>query len=75
MRLDSHHWGNKKISIKNLIVMTNTKPQGEFQYVKILTLNELIGYIQYFKPLLSGEETQRIAEFLLRTNGRKFYSL
>jgi hypothetical protein len=75
MRLDSHHWGNKKISIKNLIVMTNTKPQGEFQYVKILTLNELIGYIQYFKPLSSGEETQRIAEFLLRINGRKFYSL
>ena len=53
LRLDRHHWGDKKISIKNLIVMTNTKPQEEFQFVKILTLYELLGYINYFKPTFS----------------------
>jgi len=71
LRLDKHHWGDKKISIKNLIVLTNTKPKEEFQYVKILTLNELLGYINYFKPTFSGIETQRIAEFLLKINDRK----
>lgn len=71
LRLNKHHWGEKKISIKNLIVLTNTKPKEEFQYVKILTLNELLGYINYFKPTFSSIETQRIAEFLLKVNNEK----
>lgn len=71
LRLDRHHWGDKKISIKNLIVMTNAKPQEEFQHVKILTLNELLGYINYFKPIFSFNETQKIADFLLHLNGKK----
>ena len=71
MRLDRHHWGDKKISIKNLIVMTNTKPQEEFQHVKILTLNELLGYINYFKPIFSINETQKIADFILNINEQK----
>jgi hypothetical protein len=71
LRLDKHHWGDKNISIKNLIVLTNTKPKEEFQYVKILTLNELLGYINYFKPIFSSIETQRIAEFLLKINEQK----
>jgi hypothetical protein len=71
LRLDRHHWGDKKISIKNLIVMTNTKPQEEFQYVKVLTLNELLGYINYFRPTFSINEPQRIADFILRINEQK----
>ena len=71
LRLDRHHWGDKKISIKNLIVMTNTKPREEFQYVKVLNLNELLGYINYFKPTFSISETQRIADFILCINEQK----
>jgi hypothetical protein len=71
LRLDRHHWGDKKISIKNLIVMTNTKPKEEFQFVKILILNELLGYINYFKPTFSINETQRIADFILKINEQK----
>lgn len=66
--LDKHHWGDKKISIKNLIVLTNSKPKQEFQYVKVLTLNELLSYINYFKPIFSNLETRRIANFLLSVN-------
>lgn len=69
--LDKHHWGDRKIAIKSLIVMTNKKPQEEFQYVKVLTLNELPGYINYFKPTFSFNETQRIAGFLLNINEQK----
>lgn len=71
LRLDKHHWGDKKIPIKNLIVLTSTKPKEEFQYVKILTLNELLGYINYFKPIFSSIETQRIADFILNVNDLK----
>ncbi len=69
--LDEHHWGNKKIPIKNVIVLMNIKPQEEFQHVKIVTLNELIGYINYFRPKLSKVETQKIAEYILMLNKQK----
>lgn len=68
LRLDKHHWGDKKTPIKNLIVLTKTKPIEEFQYVKILTTNELINYLNYFKPIFSSSETKKIAEFILHLN-------
>lgn len=71
LNLDKHHWGDKKLSIRNLIVLTNTKPKEEFQYVKILTLSELPGYIKYFKPIFSYAETQRITDLLLNINNKK----
>ncbi|MBN9285606.1 MULTISPECIES: nuclease-related domain-containing protein [unclassified Flavobacterium] len=69
LHLNSHHWGDKKIPIKNLIVLINTKPQEEFQYVKIVTVNELLNYVNHFKPIFSSAETKRIAEMILRING------
>lgn len=74
LHLDKHHWGDKKISVRNLLVLTNTKPKEEFQYVKTLTLKELLRYINYFKPIFSSIETQRIADFLLKTNNQKTIS-
>lgn len=69
--LDRHHWGDKKVSVKNLIVLVNSKPKEEFQYVKVLGLNELLSYISYFKRTYSDAEVQRIAEFLLQVNEKK----
>ena len=63
--LGQHHWGDRKIPIKNLIVLINHKPTEEFQHVKVLTLNELLGYIGYFKPSLSNKETKEIAKYLI----------
>jgi len=63
--LNKHHWGERKIPIRNLIVMINHKPIEEFEHVKVLTLNELIGYVRYFKPCFSISETKMIADYLL----------
>ncbi len=71
LRLETHHFGDKKISIKSLIVFTNTKPKEEFQFVKILTLNQLLGYVGYFEPIFSSHETKRIADLLIRMNDQK----
>jgi len=71
LHLDKHRWGEKKIPMKNLVVLTYSKPKEEFQYVKILTLNELLGYVKYFKPILSNIETQRITDYLLTINNKK----
>jgi hypothetical protein len=64
--LNKHHWGERKIPIRNLIVIINRKPKEEFEYVKILTLNELLGYVEFFKPSLSNTETQSLADYLIR---------
>lgn len=63
--LTKHHWGKRTIPIRNLIVFINNKPSQEFQHVKILTLNNLISYINYFEPCFSTIEIQNISQFLL----------
>lgn len=62
INLDHHHWGVKKIPIKNLIILIKDRPKEEFQYVKILNLNEVLSYINYFKPILSNADSKRIAD-------------
>jgi hypothetical protein len=68
--LHRHHWGSRKVPIKNVVVLTKGKPAEEFQYVKVLTLAELVGYVKYFKPSFSKEETELIAKYLLDLNGQ-----
>ena len=66
IKLDRHHWGAKKIPIKNVVVMINEKPKAEFQHVKVLSLNEMNGYIQYFDQTFSDDEVKSIFEYLKR---------
>jgi hypothetical protein len=70
LTLNRHRWGDRKISIRNLIVFINHKPIEEFQYVKILTLSDLLGYVNYFKPCFAPNETQRMANILLNFMGK-----
>jgi len=67
--LSQHHWGIRKIPIRSLIVLTNQRPMEEFQYVKVLTLKQLLGYVKYFPPTFTKKETQTIAEYLLNLSG------
>jgi len=71
LKLNLHHWGDKKIPIRNLIVLTNSKPNEEFQYVKVLIVSELLGYIRYFNPMFTNVETQTISSYLLDLNDKK----
>ncbi|MBT5107027.1 MAG: hypothetical protein HOM20_12690 [Porticoccaceae bacterium] len=64
VKLDEHHWGSKKLPIRNVIVMTNAKPRTEFNHIKILSLKELNGYIRYFDPVLNDQEVKSIFESL-----------
>jgi hypothetical protein len=66
IKLDRHHWGTKKIPIKNVVVMINEKPKAEFRHVKIISLKELNGYIQYFDKTFSDDEVKSIFEDLKR---------
>ena len=66
--LNRHHWGDRRIPVRNLIVLINHKPIEEFQYVKVLTLNELINYINHFPPCFSDQEVHTIADYLININ-------
>lgn len=62
--LARHHWGSKKIPIRNIIIMTNEKPKEEFKHVKVLSLNELNGYIKYFDEIFSETEVENTFNYL-----------
>lgn len=71
LRLDKFHWGDRKIPIRNLLAWTNKKPIQEFPFVKSVSVSQLHGYVKYFKPIFSVEETHRIAEYLVAINKQK----
>ncbi|MFQ5788450.1 MAG: nuclease-related domain-containing protein [Thermodesulfobacteriota bacterium] len=58
------HWGSKKIPIKNIVVMTNKAPKSDFQHVKVVPLDKLNGYIQYFDEIFDESETENIFNYL-----------
>ena len=68
LRINPHHWGDRKIPIRNLIVLINNKPREEFQHVKVLTLSEMLNYITYFEPSISNEDVKIIADELMSIN-------
>ena len=66
IRLKKHHWGEKQIPIRNIIVMINEKPKESFRYVKIKLLKELNSYLEFLDPIFSKEEVESIANFLVQ---------
>lgn len=64
LKLAYHHWGEKKVPIKNVVALMNEKPPEEFQHVKVLTLRELCRYVEYFQPCLSEAETRDVVDYL-----------
>jgi len=59
-----NHWGRKKIPIRTIIVMTNKAPKSDFQHVKVLPLEKLNGYIEYFDDIFSESEVENIFNYL-----------
>lgn len=64
IQLHSHHWGEKRIPIKNTIVLINERPQQEFRGAYIVRLNELLKFVNRFESCLSGYEVRSIASYL-----------
>jgi len=64
-----HLWGSKKIQTRNIIAMINSKPNEEFQFVKILNPLEILRYVQYFDKQLSPLETISLVGKLNELNG------
>ncbi len=66
IKLKTHFWGeNKQVPIRSIVVMINEKPKEQFKYVKIKTVKELNGYIEYFDPIFNDQELDKIHRELI----------
>lgn len=61
----SNHWGRQKISPKNVLCLMNHKPNQEFQYVKILSENQIAHYVGNQRRVFSQKGVKSLAENLL----------
>jgi hypothetical protein len=64
--LTEHHWGDKQIPVKNIIVMINEKPKEDFKYAKVKSVKELNKYLTYFEPIFTEKEVESIAKYLIK---------
>ena len=68
--LREHHWGTKKVPIRNILALIRHKPREKFSNVAVKTLQELNTYIGYHEPIFAPDEVHRIAEYLLSINNK-----
>ncbi len=61
----SNHWGDRKISPKNILCLMNHRPNQEFQYVRMLSENQIAHYVGNQRQAFSQEEVESLAENLL----------
>lgn len=63
-----HHWGLRQISPSSIVVTIYHTPQQEFQYVKILSLKDLLWYItsRKEKEAFSESQVNELTKFLLK---------
>ena len=59
-----HHWGDKQLPLRNIVVMIHEKPKEKFKFVQVKTLNELNRYITYFEHIFDDSEVKSISEHL-----------
>lgn len=56
----------KNIPIRNILATANHVPSEEYPYVKVLPVERLVGYIEYFKPSLTKQQRDHLASYFLR---------
>ena len=61
----SNHWGNQRVSPKNILCLINHRPNREFQYVKILSDHQIARYVGNQRQTFSQLEVNSLAENLL----------
>jgi|GEM_PF-1182327 len=63
--IDTHHWGSKQISLKNVLVMTGVSTEEKFKFIAVKQLNQLNKYLKYFDAIFSDDEVKWLAKTLV----------
>jgi hypothetical protein len=56
---------NKKVTIRSILVMVNAMTDEKDQFVKVLNVDRLVGYLTYFSTTIEEEEKEAIVKKLL----------
>ena len=62
--LKPHHWGERKIQIRSVIVMINNKPKSNFKFVSIKKIDELNNYLNYLDDIYDKDEVQSLYNYI-----------
>ena len=63
IKVNGHHWGDVSIQVRNILAMAGAMPKTDFQYVKMMPVDRLKGYLEYFEPVLTNQEVESIANW------------
>lgn len=63
--MNTHHWGSKQISLKNVLVMTGVSTDEKFKFIAVKQLNQLNKYLKYFDAIFSDDEVEWLAKTLV----------
>ena len=63
--INTHHWGSKQISLKNVLVMTGVSTEEKFKFIAVKQLNQLNKYLKYFDAIFSDDEVKWLAKTLV----------
>jgi hypothetical protein len=58
------HWGERAVSVHNVIVFTAKQVKERYKFVRLLDLANLNGYIQGFDEALKASDVERIVSYL-----------
>jgi predicted DNA binding CopG/RHH family protein len=61
-------WGEQKIPLRKIILLTGYRPRGEYDFVKLLKLHEVRAYITYGKVLLNEEQIKNLVDYFTHVN-------
>ena len=65
IRIANHHWGEKSIQVRNILAMVGAMPNIKFDFVTMLPVNRLRGYLERLELTLERDEVDSIAKWLL----------
>ncbi len=60
----SDSWGDRAVSVHNIIVFTAAQVKQKYQHVRLLDLASLNGYIQWFDEGLARADVDRIVSYV-----------
>ena len=65
IEISSHHWGDRKVSPQNIMLLISHKPNQKFQYVEVLSLKEIRCYISQREAIFNNQDIASLIRFLL----------
>ncbi len=58
-------WGDRSLSVRNIIVFTASIAKEKYEYVKLIDLASLNGYIKWFDEELATADVDKIVSYLI----------